>query len=102
MLLCFRETMSIQFLGNKVFKNRAKVDVWIRTKQSGLNVYLNTSINTKQNTFFQCKYFHFLTLFQVNYGAKITFFQDLKSAFSMIYKNHRNGTHAGQLSAKTT
>ena len=30
--------MSIQFLGNKVFKNRAKVDVWIRTKQSSLNV----------------------------------------------------------------
>ena len=37
------------------------------------------------STLFQCKYFHFLTLFQVKNGAKITFFQDLKSTFSMIY-----------------
>lgn len=30
--------MCIKFLGNKVFKNRAKIDVRIRTEHSGLNV----------------------------------------------------------------
>ena len=40
---------------------------------------------THKNTLFQCIYFSFLTLFQVNNGIKITFFQDLKSVFSMIY-----------------
>lgn len=30
--------MCIKFLGNKVFKDRSKVDVWIRTEQSGLNI----------------------------------------------------------------
>ena len=42
-------------------------------------------MKSKKNTLFQCKYIGFLTLIQVKNAVKITFFQDLKSAFSMIY-----------------
>ena len=38
MLVCLREAMSIKFLCDKIFKDRAKIDVRIRTEQSGLYV----------------------------------------------------------------
>ena len=68
-----------------IIRKRRKLTTTCICRCKDTTFYLNTSINSKQNTLFQCEYFCFLTFFQVDNGAKITFFQDLKGAFSMIY-----------------
>ena len=64
-----------------IIRKRRKLTTTCICRCKDTTFYLNTSINSKQNTLFQCEYFCFLTLFQVDNGIKMTFFQDLKSTF---------------------